>query len=167
MEKKKPFFNKDNWDKRREELISRHVLGLDEDDGTYEKVVRWGMDMWHLAPGGDVANEGPHPDYLAALDWAGVYNAGLEPIFERCDAILCPATLGPAPMGLESTGDAIFNGLWTLCGTPAVTLPLFESSDGMPMGVQLVGRRGDDARLLRTARWLMERAEAVQTGETE
>jgi Asp-tRNA(Asn)/Glu-tRNA(Gln) amidotransferase A subunit family amidase len=37
----------------------------------------------------------------------------------------------------------------------------------MPMGVQLVGRRGDDARLLRTARWLMERVEAVQTGETE
>jgi len=109
----------------------------------------------------------PARDYLAALDWAGVYNSGLEPIFERCDAILCPATLGPAPMGLESTGDAIFNGLWTLCGTPAVTLPLFESSDGMPMGVQLVGRRGDDARLLRTARWLMERAEAVQTGETE
>jgi Asp-tRNA(Asn)/Glu-tRNA(Gln) amidotransferase A subunit family amidase len=106
-------------------------------------------------------------DYLAALDWKAVFNAGLEPIFERCDAILCPAAPGPAPTGLESTGDAIFNGLWTLCGTPAVTLPLLESSGGMPMGVQLVGRRGDDARLLRTARWLMEWVNAVQTGETK
>ena len=106
-------------------------------------------------------------DYLAALDWPRVYNAGLESIFERCDAIICPAAPGPAPTGLESTGDAIFNGLWTLCGTPAVTLPLLESADGMPMGVQLVGRRGDDARLLRTARWLMERVTAAQTGELQ
>ncbi|MEM9685026.1 MAG: amidase family protein, partial [Pseudomonadota bacterium] len=44
----------------------------------------------------------------------------------------------------------------TLCGTPAVTLPLMEGSTGLPIGVQLVGRRGDDARLLRTARWLSE-----------
>ncbi len=109
----------------------------------------------------------PARDYLSALDWPGVYNAGLGKIFDRCDAILCPAAPGPAPMGLESTGDAIFNGLWTLCGTPAVTLPLLELSDGMPMGVQLVGRRGDDARLLRTARWLMERVDAARTGETE
>ncbi|MEX0923413.1 MAG: amidase [Rhodovibrionaceae bacterium] len=95
-------------------------------------------------------------DYIAALDWPGVLNAGLEEIFERCDAILTPATLGPAP-GRETTGDGIFNGLWTLCGTPAVTLPLFEAEDGLPMGLQLVGRRGDDARLLRTARWLAAR----------
>ncbi len=37
---------------------------------------------------------------------------------------------------------------------PAVTLPLLTTETGLPMGVQLVGRRGDDARLLRTARWL-------------
>ena len=95
-------------------------------------------------------------DYIAALDWREVLNAGLDEIFERCDAILTPATTGPAPAGLESTGTAIFNGLWTLCGTPAVTVPLFTAENGLPMGVQLVGRRGDDARLLRTARWLSE-----------
>lgn len=93
-------------------------------------------------------------DYLAALDWPHVYHAGLGEIFARCDAILTPAATGPAPEGLGSTGDAIFNGLWTLCGTPAITLPLFEAKNGLPMGLQLVGRRGDDARLLRTARWL-------------
>ncbi|MCQ0971410.1 amidase [Paracoccus sp. TK19116] len=93
-------------------------------------------------------------DYLSALDWRAVLNAGLDRIFERCDAILCAASPGPAP-GLETTGDPSFNGIWTLCGTPVVTLPVFQDADGMPMGLQLIGRVGDDARLLRTANWLM------------
>ena len=93
-------------------------------------------------------------DYIAALDWPMLLNAAMAPVFARCDAILCPAAPGPAPAGLADTGDAIFNGLWTLTGMPAVTLPVFRSEDGLPMGIQLVGRRGDDARLLRTARWL-------------
>lgn len=96
-------------------------------------------------------------DYLSALDWPEVLNAGLEAIFARCDAILAPAALGPAPQGLDTTGSPIFNGLWSLCGLPAVTIPVLESANGLPMGVQLVARRGDDGRLLRTARWLMER----------
>ena len=92
-------------------------------------------------------------DYLSALDWPDILNAGLDEVFERCDAIIVPATTGAAP-DISSTGDPVFNGLWTLCGTPAITLPLFSAEDGMPMGVQLIGRRNDDARLLRTARWL-------------
>ncbi|WP_095590238.1 amidase [Actibacterium ureilyticum] len=93
-------------------------------------------------------------DYIAALDWRGVLNAALSEVFARCDAILCPAAPGPAPKGLGWTGDAIFNGLWTLCGTPAVTLPLLTAENGLPMGVQLVGPVGGDARLLRSAHWL-------------
>jgi len=99
----------------------------------------------------------PARDYLAALDWPDIYNAALGEIFARCDAIVTPATLGPAPEGFATTGSAIFNGLWTFCGTPAVTVPLLEAANGLPMGVQLVGPRGDDARLLRTARWLIRR----------
>lgn len=94
------------------------------------------------------------PDYLAALELRAVLAAALDEILARCDAILVPAALGAAPQGLESTGDSIFNGLFTFTGHPAVTLPLFSDGDGMPMGAQLVGRRGDDGRLLRTARWL-------------
>jgi Asp-tRNA(Asn)/Glu-tRNA(Gln) amidotransferase A subunit family amidase len=41
---------------------------------------------------------------------------------------------------------------------PALNLPLMTGANGLPLGVQLVGRRGDDARLLRTARWLAARA---------
>jgi Asp-tRNA(Asn)/Glu-tRNA(Gln) amidotransferase A subunit family amidase len=92
--------------------------------------------------------------YLAALGQRDVFNASLDEIFASCDALLCPATPTAAPLGLEGTGSAIFNGLWTLCGTPAITLPVFLAENGLPMGVQLVGRVGDDARLLRTARWL-------------
>ncbi|SDI24139.1 amidase [Alloyangia pacifica] len=93
-------------------------------------------------------------DYLAALDWRGVLTAGLAAVFERCDAILCPAAPGPAPEGLSSTGDPVFNGLWTFCGTPAVTVPLLTAENGMPMGVQLVAAPGNDARLMRSACWL-------------
>lgn len=96
----------------------------------------------------------PARDYLAALDWRGILCAGLDEVFSRCDAILCPAATGPAPRGLGSTGSSIFNGLWTFTGTPAVTLPLLADEADMPMGVQIVGSRGNDARLLRTARWL-------------
>lgn len=98
-------------------------------------------------------------DYLAALDWKPVLNAGLSEIFERSDAILCPAAPGTAPEGLDWTGDAIFNGLWTFCGTPAITLPLLTGENGLPMGVQLVGPVGGDARLLRTAHWLYDWAD--------
>jgi len=93
-------------------------------------------------------------DYLAALDWPQVLYAGLEEIFERCDAVLCPAATGPAPEGLEFTGDSIFNGLWTLTGVPAVTVPAFTAGNGLPMGVQMVAARGNDARLMRNANWL-------------
>ena len=103
-------------------------------------------------------------DYIAALDWPKLLNTALDEIFERCDAIICPATPTSAPAGLTSTGSAVYNGLWTLCGVPVVTLPVFEDSTGMPMGLQMVGKRGNDARLLRTARWLMNEIK-VTSGE--
>lgn len=102
----------------------------------------------------DEAKQIPARDYIASRDWPGILNAGLDEIFDRFDAILTPAAAGPALPGLDGTGDPAFNSLWTFCGTPAVTLPLLTAGNGLPMGVQLVGRRGDDARLLRTARWL-------------
>lgn len=79
----------------------------------------------------------------------------IDEVFDRFDAIITPAAHGPAPQGLASTGDPKFCTLWTFCGMPAINLPLLTASNGLPVGVQLVGRVGDDARLLRTARWLL------------
>jgi Asp-tRNA(Asn)/Glu-tRNA(Gln) amidotransferase A subunit family amidase len=89
--------------------------------------------------------------YLRALDMVGVLNDALEPVFGKYDAIVTPSALGQAPVGLANTGEAIFCSLWTLCGTPTISLPLLTGADGMPLGVQLIGRRGADADLLATA----------------
>jgi Asp-tRNA(Asn)/Glu-tRNA(Gln) amidotransferase A subunit family amidase len=63
-----------------------------------------------------------------------------------------------APIGLESTGDPVFCSPWTLCGNPAVTLPLLRGENGLPIGVQLIGPTGGDAALLQVAVWLEARA---------
>jgi Asp-tRNA(Asn)/Glu-tRNA(Gln) amidotransferase A subunit family amidase len=94
-------------------------------------------------------------DYQRALDRVPAIVESFDELFmERYDAVLTPAAPGSAPKGLGSTGDPVFCSLWTLCGMPAVTLPLIQDAAGLPIGVQLVGRRNFDARLLRTARWL-------------
>ena len=94
-------------------------------------------------------------DYLGALSRiAPVHESFVELFEQRYDAILTPAATGAAPKGLSSTGNPSFCTLWTLCGMPCVTLPLLQSADNLPIGVQLVGPRHGDARLLRTARWL-------------
>ncbi len=94
-------------------------------------------------------------DYQRACARIPLINEGFSEIFERCAAIITPATLGTAPKFEESTGDPAFCTLWTLCGMPALNLPLMRGGNGLPLGVQLVGSRHDDARLLRTARWLV------------
>jgi Asp-tRNA(Asn)/Glu-tRNA(Gln) amidotransferase A subunit family amidase len=93
--------------------------------------------------------------YLAARDGARHYRDGLADILKNYDAILTPAAPGVAPKGM-ATGNPAFNTLWTLTGLPAVTLPLLKGESGMPIGVQLVGAIGDDAKLLRTAQSLLE-----------
>jgi len=95
-------------------------------------------------------------DYMAAVAAIGPLNEQLEEVFNEFDAILTPAAPGEAPRGLDATGNPIFCTLWTYLGTPAITLPLLQSEAGLPLGVQLIGRRGDDARLLRTARSLVK-----------
>ena len=96
-------------------------------------------------------------EYLQARAALPPLHALLADLFERrCDAILTPAAEGTAPAGLESTGEPTFCTLWTLLGLPAVSVPLLQGGNRLPIGVQLVGPRHGDGRLLRTARWLAE-----------
>jgi Asp-tRNA(Asn)/Glu-tRNA(Gln) amidotransferase A subunit family amidase len=97
-------------------------------------------------------------DYLRARAAVPRLGAALTELFEqRYDALVTPATFGTAPKGLESTGDPAFCSTWTLLGVPTLTLPLMRGENGLPLGVQLVGPRDGDGRLLRTGRWLAER----------
>src|SRR5207237_179218 len=82
---------------------------------------------------------------------AAAARAGLDAFFGECDAILVPAAPGEAPAGLGSTGDPIFNRMWTLLGVPCVAVPARWADNGLPTAVQLVGRRRDDARLMAAA----------------
>jgi len=100
-------------------------------------------------------------DYQRALSRiAPIHESFVELFEQRYDVILTPAATGAAPRGLSSTGDPVFCTLWTLCGMPAISLPLLHNASGLPLGVQLVGPRNGDARLLRTARWLVARVAA-------
>jgi Asp-tRNA(Asn)/Glu-tRNA(Gln) amidotransferase A subunit family amidase len=85
--------------------------------------------------------------HTAAIDAFPALTAGL-------DAILTPAAPGEAPEGLGTTGDPAFNLLWTAIWGPNVTVPAGTGPKGLPLGVQLVGRIGEDAALLGWARWL-------------
>ncbi len=96
-------------------------------------------------------------DFNNAIKCQGVLNSALNGVFDNFDIIITPATTGAAPVGLEATGNPVFSTLFTYTGVPAITLPLMEAENGLPVGVQVVGRRSDDARLLRAANWLMAR----------
>ncbi|MGE5269896.1 MAG: amidase [Thiohalocapsa sp.] len=89
--------------------------------------------------------------YDAAVAETAAAWAGLDAFFGPCDAILTPAAPGEAPPGLGYTGNPVFNRMWTLLGVPCVTLPALWGDSGLPTGVQLVGRPGQDAQLMAAA----------------
>ena len=95
-------------------------------------------------------------DYMTALESIGLLRGTLDEVFGEFDAIITPSAAGVAPLGLESTGNPIFCTLWTYLGLPAITVPLMSDEQGLPIGVQLVGKYGNDARLLRSANWLVQ-----------
>ncbi|MDH3665942.1 MAG: amidase [Paracoccaceae bacterium] len=110
-----------------------------------------------LRMGVEIGREISSAAYAEAVAKRADANAALAPLFERFDALVTPASPGPAPEGQGSTGEPVFNAFWTYAGVPCVTLPLLLI-DGLPMGVQLVGPKGEDGALLRAARWLEREA---------
>ena len=105
-----------------------------------------------IARGQKVSSE----EYSDAVASIKGYGDILDGIFEDYDALLTPSTSGPAPRGWESTGSPVFNTIWTFCGNPAINLPILTGPDGLPIGVQAVGAKDDDARLFRSCRELLE-----------
>ena len=96
----------------------------------------------------------PLADYIEALETAEAFRAHLDDIFRDVDVLLTPSAPGEAPEGLGSTGNSAFNGTWTLSWAPCVTLPAGNGPKGLPLGIQLVGPRFADERLLDAAAWI-------------
>jgi Asp-tRNA(Asn)/Glu-tRNA(Gln) amidotransferase A subunit family amidase len=142
-------------------FLELHQLVMEADlAGSFELEYERGRDRLSTSLQGQIerGRQVTAVDYRRALERREAMSVALDGLFDVIDAILTPAALGTAPAGLDATGDPVMCTLWTFTGQPAVSLPLLHGSNGLPLGVQLVGRRDDDARLLRTARWLSRMA---------
>ncbi|MDA9170974.1 amidase [Alphaproteobacteria bacterium] len=97
-------------------------------------------------------------DYIEAIEKAKKMKKALELIFNKFDAIITPAAPGQAPRDLNNTGNAIFNGYWTMMGVPAISLPLLKGRDGLPIGVQVITSWNKEADLLDISNMILNQA---------
>ncbi|KAA0272258.1 MAG: hypothetical protein EDM79_12170 [Chloroflexi bacterium] len=77
------------------------------------------------------------------------------------DLWICPPAIGPAPKGLDSTGDPVMCLPWTQIGFPAINIPTTKSEDNLPMGLQLVGKWNADESLFAWAKEIEEAVRAI------
>lgn len=89
--------------------------------------------------------------YDAAIATTREVQADIGAVFGEADAILSPSAPGEAPRGLHATGDPSFNRIWTMLQLPCLTVPAGMGPNGLPVGVQLAARAGQDAILLGAA----------------
>ena len=93
-------------------------------------------------------------DYQAAQSHAGQCRSALGGVFDEFDVLVTPSTAGEATDDLVGVSDSSFNRIWTLMHGPCVTIPAFSGPNEMPVGVQVVGRPGDDANVIAIAGWI-------------
>jgi aspartyl-tRNA(Asn)/glutamyl-tRNA(Gln) amidotransferase subunit A len=95
----------------------------------------------------------PSSTYLHAQRIRGKFKVELGAIIGEIDALMTPSAPTPALKGLTSTGDAAFNAPWSLAGFPTVTIPSGLTRNGLPLGVQLIAKPYEEAKLLGIAAW--------------
>jgi Asp-tRNA(Asn)/Glu-tRNA(Gln) amidotransferase A subunit family amidase len=105
----------------------------------------------------------PYESYLGAIRTAERWRSWFADATGDHDAVLTAAVNGEAPQGLDSTGDASFQEIWTILHAPSITFPVATGRTGLPIGVQLVGRHLADAALLRLANWAIRGSAAAST----
>ena len=114
-----------------------------------QRYAEFGDRLEHMAA---LVREGlamPRSKYVDARSLIDRYRPTVSELLNRTPILVLPAATGAAPEGLTWTGDARMNAPWTALGTPAISIPLPVT--GLPLGLQIVGAVGDDARVLRTA----------------
>lgn len=93
-------------------------------------------------------------DFDRALKTAERCRSEIDDVLGDSDVLLTPSAPGEAPADLDFTGDPAFNMVWTLLQVPCVNVPHFSGPGGLPVGIQLIGRLGDDRRVLEMAKWM-------------
>ena len=91
--------------------------------------------------------------YVQSLQRIKACRDEIPSVFGDADIVLTPCVTGEAPVGLNSTGDTRFQEFWTALHVPAITLPTHKGPNGLPIGIQFVGRIYDDEKLLASAHW--------------
>jgi amidase len=136
---------------------------LEDFRGLQQALCYWEAARILLAPGGQHlvpelrALLGPYLEidlsvYADARRRRQAYQARFEALATGYDAVLQPAATGIAPP-IASTGDAVMSRFWTALHVPAITVPIWRSAEGMPLGLQLLGRLGEDRALVEVAEW--------------
>jgi Asp-tRNA(Asn)/Glu-tRNA(Gln) amidotransferase A subunit family amidase len=98
----------------------------------------------------------PRSRYDEAMALARGCRHAFDRSFRDVDVLLTPSAPDEAPQGLASTGSSLFNRNWTLLGVPCVTVPFGRGAKGLPLGLQIVGRYDDDARVLKAAEFVRQ-----------
>ena len=96
-------------------------------------------------------------DYVSAIEKAKKMEQILRQLFFKYDAIITPAAPGQAPRDLMNTGNAIFNGYWTMMGVPSISIPFLKGKDGLPIGIQFITNWGEDLKLLEICKYILEK----------
>lgn len=90
---------------------------------------------------------------VAAYDLAAACRREFDGLFgQHLDVVLTPSCTGEPPIGNASSGDPVFNAMWTLLHVPCVGIPVGKSPKNLPLGIQLIGPRFGDLRLLQIAK---------------
>jgi len=162
------------WLRKAEIAVEERDLPFPLEDfkGLQQELCYWEAARILLAPGAvRVIPElrallGPYLDvdlsrYAEARRRRQAHQAQFEALATDFDAIALPAATGAAPPSLADTGDAVMSRFWTALHVPAITVPLWHSADGMPLGLQLLAPLGADRALVEIAQWLHECRDAI------
>lgn len=102
----------------------------------------------YLKKGLDISDE----EYEQSCNHQRATRTDALQLFEKADILICPASVGPAP-DCSTTGDPAFNAPWSYTGYPTINMPIGLSSEGLPLGIQLVGRPHAEIQLFEIAQW--------------
>ena len=96
----------------------------------------------------------PEGEIINARTTVAKASKSVTSVFENTDLILTPPAAGPAPEGLEFTGDPLFNKIWTALGWPCLTLPAPKHFNPLPLGIQIVSPQSEISAFLANAAWV-------------